>query len=160
MYQYAGKARKDTMEYPQIDRSSIWSVVEFVEASKKQPELLTDNSCPYPKEFLDFVRSVVNKDKAKGATTNSIEDLEDEIRNIYTELDDFKASLNSDSEGQVYVSYMRLRATLLTKMVEVKERVFNLRSMKLFQDRVLAGLDKICTPEQRTEFIAYLEGKA
>lgn len=149
------------MEYPKIDRSSIWAVVEFVEAAKTQPELLTSGECPYPKEFMEIVRSLFNKDKAQAAVTaTSMEDLENEIANIYNELDEFKTAIDQDAEGQVYVSYMRLRASLLTKMVEVKERIYNIKSMKAFQDRVLAGLDAICTPEQRTKFMDYLEGKA
>ena len=147
------------MEYPKIDRSSIWAVVEFVEAAKSQPDLLTNPDCPYPKEFMDIVRNLFNKEKAKAATATSFEDLEEEIQNIYTELDDFKTAINQDTDGQVYVSYMRLRAGLLTKMIEVKERIYNAKSMKVFQDRVLKGLDAICTPEQRTQFMDYLEGK-
>lgn len=147
------------MEYPKIERASIWAVVEFVEAAKKQPELLTNGDCPYPKEFMEIIRSLFNQEKAEKATTTSMDDIEEEIRNIYNELDDFKAGLNSDEDGQVYVSYMRLRATLLTKMLEVKERLYNVKSMKIYQDRLLAGLDKVCSPEQRTEFMEFLEGK-
>lgn len=147
------------MEYPKIDRSSIWAMVEFVEAAKTQPELLTNPDCPYPAEFMTIVRSLFNKDKAKEASASTFEDLEDEIKNIYNDLDEFKTAIDQDSEGQVYVAYMRLRAQLLTKMVEVKERIYNAKSLKQFQDRVLQGIDKICTPEQRTQFMEYLEGK-
>lgn len=161
MYQYAASNRKDTMEYPKIDRSSIWAVIEFVEAARKQPELLTSGDAPYPKEFLDIVREIAYKEKVKAVASGatSFEDLEAEIQTIYNELDDFKSAINQDEDGQVYVSYMRLRAGLLTKMIEVKERIYNTKSMKLFQDRLLAGLDKVCTPEQRTQFMQFLEGK-
>ncbi len=148
------------MEYPKIDRSSIWAMVEFVEAAKTQPELLTNGDCPYPKEFMEIIRSLFNKDKAvKAVTASSMEDLEEEIQSIYNELDEFKSAIDTDKDGQVYVSYMRLRATLLTKMVEVKERIYNVKSMKTFQERLLKGLDAVCTAEQRTNFIEYLEGK-
>lgn len=147
------------MDYPKIDPSSIWGMVEFVEAAKKQPELLTSADCPYPKEFMEIIRSHLNKDKAKAVTATSFEDIEAEIQGIYNELDEFRAALDSDEDGQVFVSYMRLRAQLLTKMVDIKERIYNAKSMKIFQDRVLAGIDKICTAEQRTAFMDYLEGK-
>lgn len=151
------------MKYPHIDQNSIWGMLEFVESVKQSPELLQDPECPYPAEFTALIAKITpkaKKDKTElEGEKSGFDDIDQEIKTIYEELDDFKDGLGADTEGQVYVSYMRLRAQLLTKMLEVKERLYNVKSMKLFQERLLKGVDAVLTPEQRTKFIEYLEGK-
>lgn len=134
-------------------------MVEFVEAVKTQPELLTSDQCPYPKEFTEIVRDALFKSKAKVAVTSSLEDIENQIAEIQEDLEDFRGSLNADEDGQIFVSFMRLKGQLLVKLVDVKERVYNAKKMKEFQDRVLKALDTLCTPEQKTRLIEILEGK-
>lgn len=137
-----------------IDLDSIWKVVEFVEEVRSSPEKLTEST--YPEPFKELIRKALNVEKAKKAVGTSIEDLETQIADIYTELDDFKDGLDSDEEGKLFVQYMRLRAALLTKMVEIKERVYSLKTMKTFQDRVVAIMDTLLTPDQRTKFMTEL----
>lgn len=147
------------MSYPKIDGSSIWAVLEFVEQAKASPEILNDKELPYPTEFINLVKSIAIKVQAKKAVASTIEELEQQVTDIYDELDDFKAAINMDENGQVFVSYMRLRGQLLAKLVEIKERIFNVKKMKEFQDQVLKALDMICTAEQKTKLIDILEGR-
>lgn len=145
------------MTYPKIDNTSIWALVEFVEAVKKQPELLDQNACPYPEPMIQIIKDALYKEKAHTSATSSIEDLEKQIADIYEELDEFKNGLDADQEGQVFVSYMRLRGQLLSKMVDIKERVYNIKKMKEFQDTVIKILETVCTAEQRTKVMEMLE---
>jgi hypothetical protein len=133
-----------------MNKETLWDFVEFVERAKKDPNLLEDISLP--PEFVKLVRPIIYVDQAKAKDIN---DLETEITELYKEVNDFKPStLDEDREAQQ--QYLKLKAGLISKIVDLKERTMNLRTLKNFQDRVLLAVDKVMTAEQRTEFMKIL----
>lgn len=133
-----------------MNKETLWDFVEFVERAKKDPNLLEDISLP--PEFVKLVRPIIYVDQAKAKDIN---DLETEITELYKEVNDFKPStLDEDRDAQQ--QYLKLKASLVGKLVDLKERTWNLRTLKNFQDRVLLAVDKVMTAEQRTEFMKIL----
>lgn len=135
-----------------MDKESIWNFLEFIERVKANPDLLNDNQLP--PEFVQTVRPLIAVGKATGQT---IEDLATEIQSLYEELNAFKpifSATEEDREGQQ--QYLKLKASLIGKLVDLKERTMNLRTMKSFQDKILLAVDKVMTAEQRTEFMKVL----
>lgn len=135
-----------------MTKESIWDFLEFIERVKANPDLL--NSDQYPPEFVQVVKPMVATGKASG---QSIEDLATEIQSLYEELNAFKpvfSATDEDREGQQ--QYLKLKASLIGKLVDLKERTMNLRTLKTFQDKVLLAVDKVMSAEQRTEFMKVL----
>jgi hypothetical protein len=99
-----------------------------------------------------LVKPLIQTDNAKGKDIN---DLETEISDLYKEVNEFKpGSLDDDRDAQQ--QYLKLKAALIGKLVDLKERTWNLRTLKNFQDRVLLAIDKVMSAEQRTEFMKIL----
>ena len=132
---------------------TVWDFVEFVERAKKDPNLLEDISLP--PEFVKLVRPLI---QAEAGKAKDITDLETEISDLYREVNDFKpGTLDDDRDAQQ--QYLKLKAGLISKLVDLKERTLNLRTLKNFQDKVLLAVDKVMTAEQRTEFMNILGDK-
>lgn len=131
---------------------SIWDFVEFVEKAKAQPELLESDQLP--PEFVNLVRPLI---QSQGAKAQTIDDLMTEIQTLYNELNQFSPGIMSE-DRETYTQYLKLKASLIAKIVELKERTLNMRTIKSFQDRALLAIDKVLTADQRTEFMKTLEG--
>lgn len=131
---------------------SIWDFLEFVEKVKLQPELLESDQLP-----PEFVRAIKPLIQVKKATNQTIEDLATEIQQLYTELNEFKPLFTGGEEDRdAQQQYLKLKAALISKLVDLKERTVNLRTLKSFQDKVLLAVDKVMDAEQRTEFMKVL----
>lgn len=129
---------------------SIWDFVELMQRLKTEPELLDTDQ--FPPEFRSLVKPLLQSNSAKAQT---IDDLMTEINSLYQELNNFSPGI-AENDRETYTQYLKLKASLIGKIVELKERTMNLRSIKVFQDRVLAAVDKVLTAENRTEFMALL----
>lgn len=133
-----------------MNKETVWDFIEFVERAKKDPNLLDDVSIP--PEFVKLVRPLIQTDEAQSKT---LEDLGSELTELYKEVQDFKpATFDDDREAQQ--QYLKLKAALIGKLVDLKERTWNLRTLKTFEDKVLLAVDKVLTAEQRTEFMKIL----
>lgn len=132
---------------------SIWDFVELMQRLKTEPELL--DSGQFPPEFVTIVRPLIQTGVAKAQT---IDDLMTEIQSLYQELNQFSPGIMAE-DRETYTQYLKLKASLISKIVELKERTMNLRSIKVFQDRVLLAVDKVMNAEQRTEFMKVLDLK-
>lgn len=131
---------------------SIWDFVELMERLKREPEFLDTDQ--FPPEFRTIVKPLLQVGAAKSQT---IDDLQTEIQNLYTELNQFSPGIASE-DRETYTQYLKLKAGLISKIVELKERTINLRNIKNFESRVLLAIDKVLTVEQRTEFMKDLGG--
>lgn len=144
-----------TYEYPKIENQSIWAFMELVEKARAQPEMLKDNACPYPADFIKVISLLTTVQKVKSMT---LEDLEMDIAAIVTELEDLRQVIdNADTEA--ISAYLKLKAALVGKLMDLKERNYNLRTMKAFETGVLKAVDQVMNPEQRTKFMSILETK-
>lgn len=144
---------------PVIDAQAIWAVIELLELLEKQPELLK-SSLPYPDPFVDLLKKLVKihnkpteKEPGKELT------LEQEIALLRAEIDEYKDIAKSSEDETVFSSYVKLRVSVLNKVLEFQERIFNLSQMKEFEQKVLKAVDVVLTPEQKTNFIQLLEEK-
>lgn len=135
-----------------MNKESIWDFMEFMERVKANPDLL--DSDQYPPEFVKMIKPLIAVGKAR---TQTIEDLETEILSLYAELNEFRPVFGvSDEDREGQQQYIKLKASLIGKVVDLKERTLNLRTLKSFQDKVLLAVDKVMSPEQRTDFMKVL----
>lgn len=139
------------MTLPVISNDIIWQFLEIVEAVKKEPSLT--EGMTYPHDFLKLLKTQGNVNKVTGKT---LEDLETEVASLYTELDEFKEIIPV-GDNDATIAYLKLKATLIGKLVDLQERVFNAKRIKQFENAVLAAVDAVMTPEQRTNFMRYLD---
>lgn len=133
-----------------MKNESIWDFVELMQRLKTEPELLDTDQ--FPPEFRALVKPLLQSTAAKAQT---IDDLMTEIQSLYNELNQFSPGI-LEADRETYTQYLKLKTSLIGKIVELKERTMNLRSIKVFQDRVLAAVDKVLGAEQRTEFMQIL----
>jgi len=129
---------------------SIWDFVQLMQRLTTEPELLDTDQ--FPPEFRALVKPLLQTTVAKAQT---IDDLMTEIQSLYNELNQFSPGI-LEADRETYTQYLKLKTSLIGKIVELKERTMNLRTVKTFQDRVLAAVDKVLTSEQRTEFMNIL----
>lgn len=137
---------------PTIDNAIIWQVLEIVEAVKKDPSV--SDTLTYPHDFLKLLKTLGNVNKVSGKT---LEDLETEIASLYTELDEFRNSMEDEDGNDLKIAYLKLKAVLIGKLVDLKERVYNMKQIKQFETTVLAAIDAVMTPDQKTNFMRYLD---
>lgn len=138
-------------QLPTIPNDIIWQLLEIVEAVKKEPELA--DSLSYPHDFLKLLKTLGNVNKVANKT---LEDLETEIASLYTELDDFK-NIIPEGDNDATIAYLKLKAVLITKLVDLQERTYNLKRQKQFESTLLAAIDVCMNAEDRTKLMRYLD---
>lgn len=136
---------------PTIANDVVWQLLEIVEAVKKDPALVEDMT--YPHDFQKLLKTLGNVNKVSSKT---LEDLETEISSLYVELEEFKQELDKDDTDAIG-AYLKLKATLITKLVDLQERVLNAKRYKQFETAVLGAIDACVNPEDRTKLMRWLD---
>lgn len=140
--------------YPNIPEDAVKNLVVALKLAAEQSDYLTNQECPYGHVVGNFIQSKLGSAPAppptKGAVSASeVLDLEVELIQTYNNMKDEKPSKEDAASLQ---GFYRTRTSLLTKMVELQERVKNQKSIGEFYSVVLNILEEIATPTQRTIF--------
>lgn len=147
----------DTPRYPPLTDVSL---VPFraIEAQLKQfPDLLDRPDCPYNPSVKSFLRRFAGETPIaipeEGAMDD--DDLVTETAALYRRIQTTSQSTQAtDAKDQAQI--FKILADLLGKLITLREKAMNVRSMSQFQRSVIEVLETVVTPAQRSEFIEKL----
>lgn len=144
--------------YPKIDEKNIKLVKKLV---IQNPSYLDHADCPYSDEIKSLFRLLnpiydfddTNMDLDK--LTNDEEMLR-EIKSLYTHLKGFGESMRTSDTASEKNTYFKLSASLLEKLILMRERVVNIQKMEVFSDTVIQIMQDELSPDERTRIITRL----
>lgn len=162
--------------YPPLDDRTVWGVSIICRMLRTDPNYLDAPDCPYPAETRRYLAAIgglaaatpapavpAALEVADAEAVLSLDDLETQIARLLRDLKDFGEHLQ---QGDVagHNTYFRTSAALIEKLLTMKEKAGGLRQVGEFQEKVLAFVDEVLTPDQRTRLMdrlgAYLGAPA
>lgn len=152
-----------TPHYPSISDAMLTPFRAIELQLKTHPTMLEDPNCPYPPAVLAYVRRMVLVDgaapKSAGPDPLTIADgeaLDQEIAKLY-QMVKTDAATFTGTDTKDRMSFLKTCNDLLTKLVDLQARRFNVRNMAKMQRQVVETLEEFLEPGQRTAFIQKLE---
>lgn len=142
--------------YPEFADNTEFSLVVVIKALEENPNYLNDPECPYNGKLRELLQHLAPRQAtAAPADDGDFEPRTDDQleREVTKLLDDIKAFGVTLSVGDVTerMSYFRTHTNLLEKLVSMKERMANVKSVATFQAIVLNAIEESLTPDQRTQ---------
>jgi hypothetical protein len=152
-----------TPQYPTITDAALTPFRALEIQLKDIPDLLDRAECPYPPTIRAMLRRLTRTDMAgvhveKGDPLTQADEgaLVDEIAALYRSVKtDATAYVGTDIKDKM--SLMKTSNDLLTKLVDLQGKAFNIRAMARMQRLIVETMEEHLTPGQRTEFITKLE---
>lgn len=147
--------------YPKLSDDTVMTLTLIEKSLEKDAQFLEHEDCPYSPEVKAFFAK-----RAQSVTTPSVDIFEGEddvdvmdkqIQKVLSDLDSMGAVM-ATAEVNERIAYFRAKTTLVEKLMNLKERVFNLKELAEFRGTVLQGLDDICDKDQITTFMKRLDG--
>lgn len=151
-------------QYPTITEATLTPFRAIEIQLRDTPDLLDRAECPYPpttkvllRRLTDATVGMVGAVKGDPLTIADEAALDDEIAALYRSV-----KVSSDTyvgtDVKDKMSLMKVSNDLLTKLVDLQAKRFNIRNMARMQRIVVEALEEHLSPGQRTEFITKLEG--
>lgn len=139
------------LHYPEISLSDLRNIDLIRRLLVEKPGYFDSEDCTYSPEF----KAWFSKDAVKDAVPEAVKEVElasteQEVTNVLKHLISLKNSLPNDTADQL--QWVRAAATLLEKLVTLKEKAFNIKHIQEFEAQVIGILEDFLTPEQRTIF--------
>lgn len=135
------------MNYPALDATALAIVAEHLEAN---PSYLDRPDCPYPQHVKEMLRPNHDAGEATGELL-----VQNEVETLFAQLTEFGNGLEITDVAE-RMSWFRTRASLLDKIVTLKERASGIKQVQEFINRVIEVMDNECTPDQRTRIMENL----
>lgn len=136
--------------YPKLDLT----VLRNADLARR---LATENAdyfgpeCPYEPAVVALLRATVTSPASVAMQVYPpLDPPDEEAEELLKHLKSLKDSLPKDTNDQL--AWVRAAATLLDKIVTVKERAQSVKRMAEFEKLVLDTLQDQMTPQQRTQF--------
>jgi hypothetical protein len=123
------------------------------------PSFLNDPTCPYPEDvkaiLSHFRSSSEDKDGPADVGVPNVEYLETETFDLYKEFKRMGDSIPSNDVSE-RLQYMKTRASLLEKLISMKERAGAMRDAEEFQNVILGALEDLVPQDLREEILQRL----
>ncbi len=146
--------------YPTIDDGTEPLLQSLFSQMMGDPSYL--EKAPYSPQLIATLRKFTTAARG-GPVKNIFEGVEDktlvidqQIEQLISDLNDFAGTL-SDKDHSEVLAYYKAKASLLEKLISMRERVHNLKEMASFQQVVHSFLDEICSKDQVSELMKRLE---
>lgn len=168
--------------YPTLRFGVLQGIAELKAAVDAEPLYLRKPDCPYDKDTIKLleklftpVEKIIEKEiylekPAKGQlgrpsgkrdlTDDDAAELELEAKEMMTELRQMAKTEDGalkDLDTQTKLTILKTRATLMEKLVSIRERWASARKVAEFQQVVVGILDDLIPEEKRDEFLKRLE---
>lgn len=140
--------------YPKLDEKTMELVGKIYE---NDPNYFMDPKCPYSSGVKDIYQKMAkhndfdshNKDlKSSDGLLEEINLLASQLKQYWQEIQSGQGTTPADKN-----TYFRLATTLLEKMIDMKERVHNIKEFEQFINVVLDVLDKELDTEARNRVL-------
>lgn len=151
--------------YPPLTDVQLTPIRAIAAQIEKFPDILDRSDCPYEHGVKVILRRLVMADKMDGLRDEtgidtlvdaSGEGLDREIASLYlTVKQDGQTYTGSDMKDKM--AFMKTANDLLTKIVDLQTKRFNVRNMAKMQRAVIEAMEEFLTPAQRTSLITKLK---
>jgi len=141
--------------YPVLDEKPLRQISQLYEYN---PNLFNRPDCPYS-DFIKqlFCGELKTNDFDSHAADMSDDELTANINDLHKRLTDYWEDVKDSDKSADKNTYFRLSVTLMEKLVSLKEKMQNLRSVDQFMASVMGIMDDILNADQRTEVMTRLE---
>lgn len=154
--------------YPSVRDETILGLNVVVQNLEKDPSYLDSPECTYSDTVKDFFRKKIvvgggsNLDHnidlfAKEEGETDLDKLKDQIIAVINDLEDFGRKLTiADSTDKM--GYFRTKTALIEKLVNMQERIFNVKEINDFRNTLLGFMNEVLTKDQVTDLMKRLDG--
>lgn len=150
--------------YPNIRPETIMSLNAVVGMMEKEPGYLDSPECPYSDDIKKFFRQKIEYSGSGKrevpdlfGETDDLDAVAGQIKAIINDLEEFGRKLDiSDSTDKM--GYFRTKTALIEKLVNMQERVYNIKEVQEFRNTILAFMNEVLTKDQVTAFMQRLDG--
>lgn len=145
--------------YPTLREETVAVLNTILQQIDKDPGYLSSPECPYS----DLAKQVLGKFKSSAEVVDIFEGkdevlvIDQQIHAIINDLESVGSTLGSADQAEK-LNYFKVKTTLLEKLINMRERTFNLKELNEFRSTILAFLDEVCTKDQITDLMKRLDG--
>ncbi len=151
--------------YPSLRAETIMSLNAVALNIQKDPNYLDHSDCPYDDKTKEFFRKRIDVVGSNGVSDspnlfegeNELEVLDEQIIKVINDLEVFGQKLTV-AESPDKMGYFRTKTALIEKLVNMRERVFNIKEINDFKLTLLAFMNEILTKDQVTNLMSRLDG--
>lgn len=144
--------------YPDLGDEALFALDIIARNIKTDPEYLLD--APYPDAVLEIFGQMPAGSEATETLDLENEDkwdrLQRESDNLFRGLTDAGKQLDVRDNAEK-MAYFRTATSLLDKIVGIQERILNLRAVSRFHSTVMAIMEDVLDPGQRTDVMERLQ---
>lgn len=147
------------MSFPNIRYEQLIPIIAVLQ----NPDLLDRADCPYDKSTIDFFRSILNQDRSESSGVSifdqdidKLDVIEHEVAVLMNDFKKYGENLSIDDTSEK-LQYFKTQAALLEKLINHRERIYNLKQISEFQKMVIECLEEICSEEQQEQFMEKLK---
>lgn len=149
-----------TPTYPTITEAMLTPFRAIELQLQTHPTMLEDPVCPYSNSVLAYVNRLVKRAEAADGpdplTIADSDELDQEIANLYRMVKNDAATFTG-TDTKDRMSFLKTSNDLLTKLVDLQAKRFQVRNMAKMQRLVVETMEEFLDPGQRTTFIQRLE---
>jgi hypothetical protein len=145
--------------FPPLEDSTIWALGVIQTHLQEDPADLDHPERPYTDEEAAFLTQLLGPELVSDPNfegEGKWARLERESSDLFKSLTDTGKELAAGDNAEK-MAYFRTATSLLEKIVGIQERTANLRAISRFHDTVLAVMEDILTPDQRTAVMERLK---
>lgn len=136
--------------YPPLDEKAFKTISMIYEAD---PGYFNDRNCPYSQDLIDLFRGKSkfhDFDSHAAKELPSADDLVVQINKLASQLENYWQEIKGgEATPADKNTYFRIASGLLEKMVDMKERVLNIKQYQSFTEAVLDVLDRELDVDRR-----------
>lgn len=165
--------------YPTLRLGVLQSIASLKAACDAEDGFLRKPDCPYDidtiklleelfrgktveviKEVVVAERKGVGRPKEGKLSDDDAEEVEGEARGLLAELNKMGLTAEGDMkefDTKTKLDIIKVKTSLLEKLVSIRERFSNVRKVSAFQNTVISILDDLVAEDSRDEFMKRLE---
>jgi len=162
--------------YPPLRLAVLQGLKDIKDGLQSDPSFLENEECPYDEETVrmlkdllatkivekEVIREVeVEKKAGRGRPRKDAalsEEDQDHVKNELKKLiDGLNALSTAGQEASAVVQITRTKATLIEKLLQMQERIYNVKKMSEFQTVIISILDDLVDEKGREIFLKRLE---
>lgn len=157
------------IEFPPLRLAVLNGLAELKQHYAENPELFRVETCPYDSETVDLLvglfevktvervieKVVTKRDRGRpkkgGVSDEDIAELEKEVKEQLANLKTMEAAEGLETNEKIQIT--KTKATLIEKLLEMRERTVNVKRMSEFQTIVIGILDDLVGESEREIFL-------
>ena len=146
--------------YPTFREEQVLVMNTIITAVRKDPLYLDRKECPYSDQVKALFRRFVTEEMvtvdvfAEGDYDNA---LDKQVEKIINDLEAYALTLGTGDVSE-RLQYLKTKTTLVEKLINMRERLVNLKELNEFRGVILGFMGDVCTKDQITDLMKRLDG--